>query len=83
MFLPLFPHLVSLLKQVLLVKTSTSIFFWLILPCTKSDNPDGIYLFKVNNRNSRRMSKIWSQLEIMSPELVSVLLTFSKFHTLR
>ena len=50
--------------------------------------PAGIYLFKVNNRNSRTMCKICSKLTIKTPErgqwrfLVSLLSTLNRFHTL-
>ena len=51
-------------------------------------NPVGIYLFKVNDGYTRTMCEICSKLTIKTPErrhdvfLVSLLLTFNKFHTL-
>ena len=50
--------------------------------------PAGIYLFKVNNRNTRTRCKICPKLTIKTPErhhwcrLVSLLLTLNIFHTL-
>ena len=50
--------------------------------------PDGIYLFKVNNRNTRTRCEICSKLTINTPErrhgdvLVYLLLTLNIFHTL-
>ena len=50
--------------------------------------PIGIYLLKVNNRNTRTMREICSKLTIKIPEwrqwrfLVSLLLTLNRFHTL-
>ena len=45
--------------------------------------PTGIYLFKVNNRNTRTMHEICSKLTIKIPEQCrSLLLTLSRFHTL-
>ena len=31
-------------------------------------NPANIYLFKVNNRNTRKRCEIWSKLTIKTPE---------------
>ena len=44
-------------------------------------NPAGIYLLKVNNRNTRTRCEICSKLTIKIPVLVSLLLTLNKFHT--
>ena len=45
--------------------------------------PAGIYLLKVNNRNSRTRCEIRSKLTIKTPlALVSLLLTLNIFHTL-
>ena len=50
----------------------------------KANNPVGIYLLKVNNRNTRTRCEICSKLTIKKPErcLVSLLLTLNIFHTL-
>ena len=41
--------------------------FLLVLSKTKSD-PANIFLFKVNNRNTRKRCKIFSKLTIKTPE---------------
>ena len=47
------------------------------------------YLFKVNNRNTRSRSEIWSMLTVKTPEqchrdfsLTSLMLALNRFHTL-
>ena len=47
-------------------------------------DPVGIYLLKVNKRNTRARCEICSKLTIKMPErvLVSLLLTLNIFHTL-
>ena len=48
--------------------------------------PTNSYLFKLNNRNTRKRSEISSKIIINSPVvdliLVSLLLTLNRFHTL-
>ena len=44
----------------------------------EKEHPAGIYLFKVNNRNTRAMCGICSKLTIKTP-LVSLLLTLNRF----
>ena len=46
--------------------------------------PDGIYLFKFNNRNTRKRSEIYSVLTIKTPGvvLVSLFLTLNTIYTL-
>ena len=48
---------------------------------TEQDKPVGIYLLKVNNRNTRTRCEICSKLIIVNV-LVSLLLTLNIFHTL-
>ena len=36
--------------------------------CSKANNPANIYLFKVNNRNTRKRCEIFSKLTIKTPE---------------
>ena len=36
--------------------------------CSKANNPANIYLFKVNNRNTRKRYEICSKLTIKTPE---------------
>ena len=58
----------------------------LFTPSKTPMNPAGIYLFKVNNRNTRTRCEICSKLTIKTPErrqwLASLLLTLNIFHTL-
>ena len=48
----------------------------------KYSNPVGIYLLKVNNRNTRTRCEIFSKLTIKTKILVSLLLTLNIFHIL-
>ena len=50
--------------------------------CDAGYGPAGIYLLKVNNRNTRTRCEICSKLTINTPELVYLLLTLNIFHTL-
>ena len=55
----------------------------LLLKTSKStEYPASIYLFKVNNRNSRTMCEIGSKLRIKIKMSLSLLLTLNRFHTL-
>ena len=60
------------------------LIFWLIHGGFFQINPAGIYLFKVKNGNTRKLSEIYSELTIKTLEwrvvnLASILLTMSKF----
>ena len=48
----------------------------------KYSNPLGIYLLKVNSRNTRTRCEIFSKLTIKTKILVSLLLTLKIFHIL-
>ena len=47
-----------------------------------ADNPDGNYIFKVNNRNTRKSCEICSNLTVKGVVLVFLLLTLNIFLTL-
>ena len=66
-----------------ILKTSTTIpgSRRLKVKNTEQDKPVGIYLLKVNNRNTRTRCEICSKLIIVNV-LVSLLLTLNIFHTL-
>ena len=59
---------------------------WIFHSQVNTTNAAGIYLLKVNNRNTRTMCEICSKLTIKPPEnvidvvLVALLLTFNRFH---
>ena len=46
------------------------------------ENPDGIYLFKINNGNTRAMCEICSKLTINTPERRQWLLNLNRFYTM-
>ena len=66
---------------------TTLVFFF--TPRKEKTSTAVIYLFKVNNRNTRTIYEIWSKLTIKTPQwsqwrhLVPLLLTLNIFYTLR
>ena len=65
--------------------TSTPSTHWTGIIIIFQHNPTGIYLLKVNNRNTRTRYEICSKLTIKTPErrhLVSLLITLNIFHTM-
>ena len=57
----LIPSLYILEKKILISKCKKQL-------CSKANNPANIYLFKVNNRNTRKRCEICSKLTIKTPE---------------
>ena len=84
--LPNFPTKMQCWQHFL--KSSSFRFILLGFIRTIDYNPTGIYLFKVNNRNTRTMCEICSWLTIKTPErrqwrvLVPLLLTLHRCHLL-
>ena len=56
-------------------------FGFQVYPEPLKSYPTNIYLFKVNNRNTKKSCEICSKLIIKTVVLVSFLLTFNIFHT--
>ena len=92
---PLSENLFFVQRKLCMVHNTLFMFFnnnlselisWLHLltkDCLTS-NPANMYLFKVNNRNTRKKCEICSNLAIKTPDavvLVFFLLTFNIFHT--